>query len=121
MTVIFVTRLFRAVMVRAILFSSRIYDPVGPGSGIFSGLLETIKSIARDFWGVLVGLIIVGATIAMIVSVLKGTGGMLIGGTKETTVAIIGVVGVVLLVVISFVAIPELSKLITNLAPAAPF
>jgi hypothetical protein len=94
---------------------------VGPGSGIFSGLLETIKSIARDFWGVLVGLIIVGATIAMIVSVLKGTGGMLIGGTKETTVAIIGVVGVVLLVVISFVAIPELSKLITNLAPAAPF
>jgi hypothetical protein len=105
----------------AILFSLKLIGTAGPGSGIFSGLLETIKSIARDFWGVLVGLIIVGATIAMIVSVLKGTAGMLIGGSKETTVAIIGVVGVVLLVVISFVAIPELSKLITNLAPEAPF
>jgi hypothetical protein len=105
----------------AILFSLKLFGSTGPGSGIFSGLLETIKSIARDFWGVLVGLILVGATIAMIVSVLKGTAGMLIGGSKETTVAIIGVVGVVLLVVISFVAIPELSKLITNLAPEAPF
>lgn len=121
MTIILASKISQAVMIKAIMLSSKLYGPEGPGSGIFSGLLETIKSIARDFWGVLVGLIIVGATIAMIVSVLKGTAGMLIGGSKETTVAIIGVVGVVLLVVISFVAIPELSKLITNLAPEAPF
>ena len=121
MTIILASNIPQTIMVKAFGFALRFFEEAGPGTGIFSGLMETIKSIARDFWGVLVGLIIIGATIAMIVSVLKGTGGMLIGGSRETTVAIIGVVGIVLLVVIAFVAIPELSRLITNLAPAAPF
>jgi hypothetical protein len=46
---------------------------------------------------------------------------MLVGGSKETTVALISVVGIVLLVVVAFVAIPQLSKMITDLKPAAPF
>jgi hypothetical protein len=89
--------------------------------GIFDGLMTTIRKLASDFWGVAVGLIIIGASLAMIINVLRGTGGMLVGGSKETTVAIIGIVGVVLLVVIGFVAIPELAKLIQSMAPAPPF
>ena len=89
--------------------------------GIFGPILDQITGYARDLWGVFVGLIIVAATLGMIVAILRGTGGMLIGGSKETTVAIISVVGIVLLVVVAFVAIPQLAKMITDLKPAAPF
>ena len=93
----------------------------GSSGGIFGPIMDQITALARDLWGVLVGLIIIAATIGMIVAVLRGTGGMMMGGSKETTVAIISVVGIVLLVVIAFVAIPQLAKLITSMAPAPPF
>ena len=85
--------------------------------GIFGPILDQITGYARDLWGVFVGLIIVAATLG----ILRGTGGMLIGGSKETTVALISIVGIVLLVVVAFVAIPQLAKMITDLKPAAPF
>ena len=91
------------------------------GGGIFGPILDQITGYARDLWGVFVGLIIIAATLGMIVAVLRGTGGMLVGGSKETTVALISVVGIVLLVVVAFVAIPQLAKMITDLKPAAPF
>ncbi len=93
----------------------------GSGTGIFGPIMDQITNLARDLWGVLVGLIIIAATIGMIVAVLRGAGGMMIGGSKETTVAIVSVVGIVLLVVIAFVAIPQLAKLITTMAPPPPF
>jgi hypothetical protein len=93
----------------------------GGGGGIFGAILDQITGYARDLWGVFVGLIIIAATLGMIVAILRGTGGMLIGGSKETTVALISVVGIVLLVVVAFVAIPQLSVMITDLKPAAPF
>lgn len=115
-------------------FASNVLQPVidrtvaacfflsdGGGGGIFGEILDQITGYARDLWGVFVGLIIIAATLGMIVAVLRGAGGMLIGGSKETTVAIISVVGIVLLVVVAFVAIPQLSIMITDLKPAAPF
>ena len=93
----------------------------GSDGGIFGPILDQITGYARDLWGVFVGLIIIAATLGMIVAILRGAGGMLIGGSKETTVAIISVVGIVLLVVVAFVAIPQLAKMITDLKPAAPF
>jgi hypothetical protein len=99
-----------------------LFQDGGPGEGgVFAPVLSQVTSIARDLWGVLIGLIIIAATLGMIVAVLRGAGGMMIGGSKETTAAIIGVVGVVLLVVVAFVAIPQLAEMMKNLKPAPPF
>ncbi len=123
MSVFLASVAFRPAIFKAILFASGLYDgenPPGDG-GVFAPVMEIITSLARDFWGVAIGLIIIAATLGMIISVLRGAGGMLIGGSKETTVAVIGIVGIVLLVVISFVAVPQLADLMKSLTPAAPF
>jgi hypothetical protein len=111
--------IYQQVLVRAGSMNSLLYDGTGPG--IFGPIMDRITLLARDLWGVLVGLIIIAATLAMIISVLRGTGGMLVGGSKETTVAVVSIVGVVLLVVVAFVAIPQLANLLKSLQPAAPF
>jgi hypothetical protein len=110
---------FRSVIDKTVAFV--FLQDGGGGGGIFGAILDQITGYARDLWGVFVGLIIIAATLGMIVAILRGTGGMLIGGSKETTVALISVVGIVLLVVVAFVAIPQLSIMITDLKPAAPF
>ena len=115
----FAPKVLQSFMERAV--SAVFLQSGGGGGGIFGPILDQITGYARDLWGVFVGLIIIAATLGMIVAVLRGAGGMLIGGSKETTVALISVVGIVLLVVVAFVAIPQLSKMITNLQPAAPF
>jgi hypothetical protein len=117
----FATNVFQSNMVRTVVATAVWFDSTGPSGGIFAPILDQILSLCRDLWGVLVGLVIVVATLAMIISVLRGAGGMMIGGSKETTVAVVGVVGVVLLVVIAFVAIPQLANLMKSLTPAAPF
>ena len=117
MSFAFASNVLQSVMDKAIAAGLFLFD----GGGIFGAILDQITGYARDLWGVFVGLIIIAATLGMIVAVLRGTGGMLIGGSKETTVALISVVGIVLLVVVAFVAIPQLSKMITDLKPAAPF
>ncbi len=92
----FATNVFQSIMVRTVVATAVLFDGTGPSGGIFAPILDQIQSLCRDLWGVLVGLVIIVATLAMIISVLRGAGGMLIGGSKETTVAVIGVVGVVL-------------------------
>jgi len=117
----FVSNGFQSTVVRTVVVGAGLFADAGSGGGVFGPILDQISTLGRDLWGVLVGLVIIAATLAMIVSVLRGAGGMLIGGSKETTVAVIGVVGVVLLVVIAFVAIPQLANLMKSLTPAAPF
>lgn len=114
MSLVLASITYRAVAAAGILLDE-------PDPGIFKPILDNITSLARDLWGVAVGLIIIAATLAMIISVLRGTGGMMIGGSKETTVAVISIVGVVLLVVIAFVAIPQLTALMQGLQTTAPF
>jgi phage-related minor tail protein len=121
MSLAFASNIFQSITVKAIVATSILFDGNGPSAGIFGPIMDKIASLARDLWGVLVGLIVIAATLAMIISVLRGTGGMLIGGSKETTVAVVGIVGVVLLVVVAFVAIPQLANLLKSLTPAAPF
>jgi hypothetical protein len=111
----------QSVIVKSILLTGFLFDGDGPNGGVFGPVMDVITRISRDLWGVVIGLIIIAATLGMIVSVLRGAGGMLIGGSKETTVALIGIVGIVLMVVIAFVAIPQLAELIKSLAPEAPF
>ena len=119
MSFAFTPNVFRSVLNKPL--AAGLLLAGGGGGGIFGPILDQITGYARDLWGVFVGLIIIAATLGMIVAVLRGAGGMLIGGSKETTVAIISVVGIVLLVVVAFVAIPQLAKMITDLKPAAPF
>lgn len=112
----------QSVIIKSFLLTGFLWDGEGPGdSGIFGPIMEVITRVARDLWGVVIGLIIIAATLGMIISVLRGAGGMLIGGSKETTIALISIVGIVLLVVIAFVAIPQLAELMKGLAPKAPF
>jgi len=117
----FAANVFQSITIKVIVSSTFLFDDGGTTGGIFAPILDQILKLCRDLWGVLVGLVIIVATLAMIISVLRGAGGMMIGGSKETTVAVIGVVGVVLLVVIAFVAIPQLANLMKSLTPAAPF
>jgi hypothetical protein len=112
---------FQAILVKAVQTGAILLDGAGPSGGIFGPIMDQITKLARDLWGVLVGLIIIAATLGMIVAVLRGAGGMMIGGSKETTAAIIGVVGVVLRVVVAFVAIPQLAEMMKNLRPDPPF
>ena len=119
MSFAFAPNVLRSVMEKTVAVG--FLQSGGGGGGIFGPILDQITGYARDLWGVFVGLIIIAATLGMIVAVLRGAGGMLIGGSKETTVALISIVGIVLLVVVAFVAIPQLAQMITGLKPAAPF
>lgn len=122
MSIVLLSNAFQSVMVKSIAQTSILYDGTGPGDGgIFEPIMVVITKIAHDLWGVIIGLIIIAAALGMILSVLRGTGGMLIGGSKETTVAVISIVGLVLLVVVAFVAIPQLAGLMQSLTPAPPF
>jgi hypothetical protein len=99
-----------------------LFQGEGPGDGgVFSPILDMVTGLGRDLWGVLIGLIIIAATLGMIIAVLRGAGGMMIGGSKETTAAIVAVVGIVLLVLVSFVAIPQLAEMMKDLRPEPPF
>jgi hypothetical protein len=119
---IYSSNAFQLVMAKTTVLTSLLFDGTGPGNGgIFAPIMAQITTLAKDLWGVIIGLIVIGAALAMILSVLRGTGGMLIGGSKETTVAVISIVGVVLLVVVAFVAIPQLASLMKSLTPAPPF
>jgi hypothetical protein len=119
---IYSSNAFQLVMAKTTVLTSLLFDGTGPGDGgIFAPIMAQITTLAKDLWGVIIGLIVIGAALAMILSVLRGTGGMLIGGSKETTVAVISIVGVVLLVVVAFVAIPQLASLMKSLTPAPPF
>jgi len=119
---LYTTNAFQFVMLKTIMLTSFLFDGTGPGDGgIFAPIMVQITKLAKDLWGVIIGLIIIASALGMIISVLRGAGGMLIGGSKETTVAVIGIVGLVLLVVVSFVAIPQLAGLMSSLTPAPPF
>jgi hypothetical protein len=85
---IYSSNAFQLVMAKTTVLTSLLFDGTGPGNGgIFAPIMAQITTLAKDLWGVIIGLIVIGAALAMILSVLRGTGGMLIGGSKETTVA----------------------------------
>ena len=79
MSIAFASRVLYTLTIKAIALASFFYDDPDPGT--FAPIMDKISALARDLWGVAVGLIIIAATLAMILSVLKGTGGMLIGGS----------------------------------------
>jgi len=90
------------------------------GGGIFGPILDQITGYARDLWGVFVGLIIIAATLGMIVPYYGGrwdADRRQQGDNRRSNQRC----GYCALVVVAFVAIPQLAKMITDLKPAAPF
>ena len=82
---------------------------------MFEPIMEQILAIARDAWAFMAGLLIVVAFI------LQGTAGMAFGGSRMTSMAIIGVVGLVIIVLFAFLFLPQLGEMLKNFQPKPPF
>ena len=75
---------------------------------MFDPIMEQILAIARDAWAFMAGLLIVVALLGGLYFILQGTAGMAFGGSRMTSMAIIGVVGLVIIVLFAFLFLPQL-------------
>jgi hypothetical protein len=83
--------------------------------------MDQLTTIAQDAWIFLVGLLMVVALLGGLYYVLQGTAGVAFGGSRMTSVAILGAVGIVVLVLFAFLVLPELGGLLEGLQPDPPF
>ena len=88
---------------------------------MFDPILQQILAIARDAWAFMAGLLIVVALLGGLYYVLQGTAGAAFGGSRMTSMALIGVVGLVILVLFAFLFLPQVGQMLKNFQPAAPF
>lgn len=90
-------------------------------AGIFAPVLAKLLPLARDAWGFGTAVLIVIASLGGLYFALKGTAGASIGGSGMASGAIIGMVTVIVVVLMAFLLLPQLSCLLQNSAPVAPF
>ena len=88
---------------------------------MFDPIMDQLTTIAQDAWIFLVGLLMVVALLGGLYYVLQGTAGVAFGGSRMTSVAILGAVGIVVLVLFAFLVLPELGDLLEGLQPDPPF
>jgi hypothetical protein len=88
---------------------------------MFDPILKQILSIARDAWSFMAGLLIVVALLGGMYYVLQGTAGMAFGGSRMTSMAIIGIVGLVIIVLFAFLFLPQIGDMLRNFQPQPPF
>jgi len=88
---------------------------------MFDPILQQILAIARDAWAFMAGLLIVVALLGGLYYVLQGTAGAAFGGSRMTSMALIGVVGLVILVLFAFLFLPQVGQMLKNFQPVAPF
>lgn len=88
---------------------------------MFDPIMDQLTVIAQDAWIFLVGLLMVVALLGGLYYVLQGTAGVAFGGSRMTSVAILGAVGIVVLVLFAFLVLPELGDLLQGLQPDPPF
>ncbi len=88
---------------------------------MFDPIMEQILSIARDAWAFMAGLLIVVALLGGLYYILQGTAGMAFGGSRMTSMAIIGVVGLVIIVLFAFLFLPQLGEMLKSFQPKPPF
>jgi len=91
------------------------------GEKMFQPIMEQILAIARDAWAFLAGLLIVVALLGGLYYVLQGTAGAAFGGSRMTSMAIIGAVGLVILVLFAFLFLPQVGEMLKNFQPKPPF
>jgi hypothetical protein len=88
---------------------------------MFDVVMEQILLIARDAWAFLAGLLVVVALLGGLYYVLQGTAGAAFGGSRMTSMAIIGVIGLVVIVLFAFLVLPQVGEMLKNFQPAPPF
>ena len=88
---------------------------------MFDPIMEQILSIARDAWAFMAGLLIVVALLGGLYYILQGTAGMACGGSRMTSMAIIGVVGLIIIVLFAFLFLPQLGEMLKSFQPKPPF
>jgi len=88
---------------------------------MFEPVMQQILAIARDAWAFMAGLLVVVALLGGLYFVLQGTAGMAFGGSRMTSMAIIGVVGLVIIVLFAFLFLPQIGQMLKSFQPAAPF
>ena len=88
---------------------------------MFDPIMEQILTIARDAWAFMAGLLIVVALLGGLYFILQGTAGMSFGGSRMTSMAIIGVVGLIIIVLFAFLFLPQLGEMLKSFQPQPPF
>jgi hypothetical protein len=88
---------------------------------MFDAIMEQILVIARDAWAFMAGLLIVVALLGGLYYILQGTAGMAFGGSRMTSMEIIGVAGLVIIVLFAFLFLPQLGEMLKNFQPKPPF
>ena len=88
---------------------------------MFEPIMQQILAIARDAWAFMAGLLVVVALLGGLYFVLQGTAGMAFGGSRMTSMAIIGVVGLVIIVLFAFLFLPQIGQMLKSFQPVAPF
>ena len=88
---------------------------------MFDPIMQQILAIARDAWAFMSGLLIVVAVLGGLYFVLQGTAGMAFGGSRMTSMAIIGVIGLVIIVLFPFLFLPQIGEMLKSFQPKAPF
>jgi len=88
---------------------------------MFDVVMEQILLIARDAWAFLAGLLVVVALLGGLYYVLQGTAGAAFGGSRMTSMAIIGVIGLVVIVLFAFLVLPQVGEMLKSFQPAPPF
>jgi hypothetical protein len=88
---------------------------------MFEPIMQQILAIARDAWAFMAGLLVIVALLGGLYFVLQGTAGMAFGGSRMTSMAIIGVVGLVIIVLFAFLFLPQLGEMLKGFQPQAPF
>jgi hypothetical protein len=88
---------------------------------MFQPIMDQILSLARDAWAFMAGLLIVVALLGGMYYILQGTAGAAFGGSRMTSMAIIGVVGLVIIVLFAFLFLPQIGELLKNFQPKPPF
>ena len=89
--------------------------------GVFDTVYQHIANLSRDAWAFMTGLLIIVAMLGGLYYVLQGTAGAAFGGSRMTSMAIIGVIGLVVIVLFAFLVLPQVGEMLKNFQPAPPF
>ncbi len=89
--------------------------------GIFGGFLDYVYDLGRQTWALFTAILIIVATIGGVWYALQGGLSSLFGGSKAAAASIVGFFGLVLMVILTFVVVPEVSQYLQSIRPEAPF
>ncbi|MBI5295623.1 MAG: hypothetical protein HY869_09120 [Chloroflexi bacterium] len=88
---------------------------------MFQPIMDQILALSRDAWAFMAGLLIIVALLGGMYYILQGTAGAAFGGSRMTSMAIVGVVGLVIIVLFAFLFLPQIGEMLKNFQPQPPF